>query len=252
VSSDGSFTAYLTNSSTAKLSNNTVKDLTGINYIQTMIQNISNELTHLTGNIFNFTPIFSPLESALNYLLPNSMNVIVESNGSAVFITYSFNWTENNSPIQSVYDSINSNYWWIKHYALPVVNPILNTTLHATIQIISTTVNTTIIINNSTVNNITSTITPRAYYLYISIPLIKVVSILANLVLKGFIKVILFIISLIINHFLDKSLQKIFSVGILLGITPNSLSITLVINFTPLVQALINLVNSAIGLVDSI
>jgi hypothetical protein len=237
VFSNGSFTAYLTNSSTAKLSNNTVKKLTGIYYIQTMIQNISNELTHLTGNIFNFTPIFSPLESALNYLLPNSMNVIVESNGSAVFITLSLNWTENNSPIQPVYNLINSWYGTINQ-TLPYVNYFLNTN----IQIISTTVNTTII-NNSTVNNITSTKTLTAYYLYIPI--------FGSNTLSG---AIFGIISLIINHFLDISLQ-IFSVGILLGITPNSLSITLVINFTPAgqaVQALINLVNSAIGLVDSI
>ncbi|MDT7876595.1 MAG: hypothetical protein RQ872_07755, partial [Sulfolobaceae archaeon] len=91
-----------------------------------------------------------------------------------------------------------------------------------------------------TVNNITSTKTLTAYYLYIPIFRLNVLS-----------GAIFGIISLIINHFLDKSLQ-IFSVGILLGITPNSFSITLVINFTPAVQALINLVNSAIGLVDSI
>jgi hypothetical protein len=180
---------------------------------------MSNELTHLTFNIFNFTPfvsqVFSPLESALNYFLPNSMNVIVESNGSAVFITLSLNWTENNSPIQSVYDFINSNYFWINP-ALPTVNSALG----MNISIISTTVNT--------------------YYLYIPIN--------GSNVLSG---AIFGIISLMINHFLDKSLQ-IFSVGILLGITPNSLSITLVINFIPAAQALINLVNSAIGLVDSI
>jgi|GEM_PF-6863952 len=227
VSSNGSFTAYLTNSSTAQLSNNTVKDLTGINYIQTMIQNISNELTHLTGNIFNFTPVFSPLESALNYLNPNSMNVIVESNGSAVFITYSFNWTENNSPIQSVYDFINSNYYAIES-ALPYVNPILNTN----ITIIST-VNTT------------------AYYLYIPINGSNALSGIPFFGSNALSGATFGIISLMINHFLDKSLQ-IFSVGILLGITPNSFSITLVINFTPEAQALINLVNSAIGLVDNI
>jgi hypothetical protein len=235
VSSDGSFTAYLTNSSTAKLSNNTVKKLTGIYYIQTMIQNISNELTSWAHNIINFTHVFSPLVSALNYLLPNSMNVIVESNGSAVFITLSLNWTENKSPIQSVYGLINSNYYTIKYIALPAVNLALSTN----ISIISTTVNTTII-NNSTVNNITSTKTITAYYLYIPI--------FESNTLSG---VIFGIISLIINHFLDISLE-IFSVGILLGITPNSFSITLVINFIPASQALINLVNSAIGLVDSI
>ena len=234
VSSDGSFTAYLTNSSTAKLSNNTVKKLTGIYYIQTMIQNISNKLTNLTGNKYNFTPIFSPLESALNYFLPNSMNAIVEFNGSAVFITLCLNWMENKSPIQSVYDFIKSNSWWINP-AISGVNLFFNTN----IQLISTTVNTTII-NNSTVNNITSTKTLTAYYLYIPIFRLNVLS-----------GAIFGIISLIINHFLDISLQ-IFSVGILLGITPNSFSITLVINFTPLAQALINLVNSAIGLVDSI
>ena len=234
VSSNGSFTAYLTNSSTAQLSNNTVKDLTGINYIQTMIQNISNELTHLTGNIFNFTPVFSPLESALNYLNPNSMNAVVEFNGSAVFITLCLNWMENKSPIQSVYDFIKS-YSWLINPVLSGVNLVLNTN----IQLISTTVNTTII-NNSTVNNITSTKTLTAYYLYIPIFKLNVLS-----------GAVLGIISLIIKHFLDISLQ-ILSVGILLGITPNSLSITLVINFTPAAQALINLVNSAIGLVDSI
>ncbi|MEJ2775781.1 hypothetical protein WIW90_06075 [Sulfolobaceae archaeon RB850M] len=243
VSSDGGFTAYLTNSSTAQLSSNTVKDLTGLNYIQTMIQNISNELTSLAHNYFNFTQAFSPLESALNYLLPNSMNVIVESNGSAVFITLSLNWTENNSPIQPVYNSINSWYSTIETLALPIINGVLNTN----ISIISTTVNTTIV-NNSTVNNITSTKTLTAYYLYIPI---NVASAQHNFVLNALSGAIFGIISLIINHFLDKSLQ-IFSVGILLGITPNSFSITLVINFTPAVQALINLVNSAIGLVDSI
>jgi hypothetical protein len=163
------------------------------------------------------------------------MNVIVESNGSAVFITLSLNWTENNSPIQPVYDSINSWYSTIKTLALPIINGVLNTN----IPIISTTVNTTIV-NNSTVNNITSTKTLTAYYLYIPI--------YESNALSG---AIFGIISPIINHFLDISLQ-IFSVGILLGITPNSFSITLVINFIPAVQALINLVNSAIGLVDSI
>jgi len=247
VFSNGSFTAYLTNSSTAKLSNNAVKDLTGINYIQTMIQNISNELTNLTGNKFNFAQVFSPLESALNCLQLNSMNAIVESNGSAVFITLSLNWMENKSPIQSVYDCINSNYNIIEYIALPLVNSALNTSM----QIISTTVNTTII-NNSTVNNITSTTSLTAYYLYIPI---NVTSVQLNTVqtsgsnaLSG---AILGIISPLINQFLDKSLQ-IYSVGILLGITPNSFSITLVINFTPAVQALINLVNSAIGIVDTI
>jgi hypothetical protein len=248
VVSNGGFTAYLMNSSTAQLSNNTVKDLTGINYIQTMIQNISNELTNLTGNKFNFTPVFFPfpLEIALNYLQVNSMNVIAEFNGSAVFITYSFSWTENKSPIQSVYDFINSNYYWINPTVSVVVNPILNNTLHTTIQLIYTTVNTTII-NNSTVNNITSTTSLRAYYLYIPIPLIKVLSILAS-----FYRAIIGFILLIIIHFLGKSLQKIFNVGILLGMTPNSFSITLVINFAPAVQALVNLVNSAIGIVDTI
>jgi hypothetical protein len=234
VSSNGGFTAYLTNSSTAQLSSNTVKDLTGINYIQTMIQNISNELTNWTDNKINFTSKFSPLESALNSFLPNSMNVIVESNGSAVFITLSLNWMENKSPIQSIYDFIKSNSWWI--------NPVLsgaNLFLNTNIQLISTTVNTTII-NNSTVNNITSTETLTAYYLYIPIFKLNVLS-----------GAVLGIISLIIKHFLDISLQ-ILSVGILLGITPYSFSITLVINFTPAAQALINLVNSAIGLVDSI
>jgi hypothetical protein len=85
-----------------------------------------------------------------------------------------------------------------------------------------------------------TTKTLTAYYLYIPIN--------GSNALSG---AIFGIISPIINHFLDKSLQ-IFSVGILLGITPNSFSITLVINFIPAVQALINLVNSAIGLVDSI
>jgi hypothetical protein len=237
VFSNGSFTAYLTNSSTTKLSNNAVKDLTRINYIQTMIQNISNELTQKTGNIYNFTKVFSPMESALNCLQLNSMNVVVESNGSSVFITLSLNWMENKSPIQSVYDLINSNYYTI-NLALPLVNSALNTS----IQIISTTVNTTIM-NNSTVNNITSTIPLTAYYLYIpNIPINGS---------NGLSGAIFGVISPLINQFLDKSLQ-IYSVGILFGITPNGLSITLVINFTPAVQALINLVNSAIGIVDTI
>jgi hypothetical protein len=162
------------------------------------------------------------------------MNVIVESNGSAVFITLSLNWTENNSPIQPVYNFINS---W--HGTINQALPYVNSALHTNISIISTTVNTTII-NNSTVNNIMTTKTLTAYYLYIPIN--------GSNALSG---AIFGIISLMINHFLDKSLQ-IFSVGILLGITPNSLSITLVINFIPAAQALINLVNSAIGLVDSI
>jgi hypothetical protein len=234
VSSNGGFTAYLTNSSTAQLSNNTVKKLTGIYYIQTMIQNISNELTNWTDNKINFTYEFSPLESALNYFLPNSMNAVVEFNGSAVFITLCLNWMENKSPIQSVYDFIKS-YSWLINPVLSGVNLFLNTN----IQLISTTVNTTII-NNSTVNNITSTKTLTAYYLYIPIFKLNVLS-----------GAVLGIISLIIKHFLDISLQ-ILSVGILLGITPYSFSITLVINFTPAAQALINLVNSAIGLVDSI
>ena len=242
VFSNGGFTAYLTNSSTAQLSNNTVKSLTGINYIQKMIQNISNDisnaLTHATYNLYNFTPIvsqvFSPLESTLNYLLPNNMNVIVESNGSAVFITLSLNWTENNSPIQPVYNFINSWNGTINQL-LPTINHFLNTN----ISLISTTANTTII-NDSTVNNIMSTTSLRAYYLYIPIS--------GSNDLSG---AIFGIISPLINQFLDKSLQ-LYSVGILLGITPNSFSITLVINFAPAVQALVNLVNSAIGIVDTI
>ncbi|MFP3233827.1 MAG: hypothetical protein RXR08_09080 [Sulfolobaceae archaeon] len=234
VFSNGGFTAYLTNSSTAQLSNSTVKDLTGLNYIQTMIQDISNELTQKTGNIVNFTRCLSPLESALNYLLPNSMNVIVESNGSAVFITLSLNWTENKSPIQPVYGFINSYYNTINQ-ALSCANRFLN----MNISLISTTPNTTII-NDSTVNNIMSTTSLRAYYLYIPIS--------GSNDLSG---AIFGIISPLVNQFLDKSLQ-IYSVGILLGMTPNSFSITLVINFAPAVQALVNLVNSAIGIVDTI
>jgi len=164
-----------------------------------------------------------------------------------VFITLSLNWTENKSPIQPAYDFINSNYNSITQYALPILNYALKTN----ISIIFTTLNTTII-NNSIVNSITSTITLTAYYLYIPI---NVTSVQLNTVqtsgsndLSG---AIFGIISPLINQFLDQSLQ-IYSVGILFGITPNGLSITLVINFTPAVHALINLVNSAIGIVDTI